>query len=151
MSESVDTQAIYELESILQSLVVNDTTLLDALAQMLNAMQQMQARSEQSQDKLCAELQELRAELRTLTLEVIERKADAVSGRQPIVVTNDEFAAQNPELGLLEYLYSFLTDTNAIDVGANIGKVSERLLKCGYTVYAFEPYSSFVSRIGGKA
>jgi FkbM family methyltransferase len=141
MSESVDTQAIYELESILQSLVVNDTTLLDALAQMLNAMQQMQARSEQSQDKLCAELQELRAELRTLTLEVIERKADAVSGRQPIVVTNDEFAAQNPELGLLEYLYSFLTDTNAIDVGANIGKVSERLLKCGYTVYAFEPYA----------
>jgi uncharacterized protein (DUF885 family) len=38
-----------ELEKILQTLVMNDTTIIDALAQMLGAIQQMQARSEQTQ------------------------------------------------------------------------------------------------------
>jgi hypothetical protein len=38
-----------ELEKILQTLVMNDTTIIDALAQMLGAIQQMQARSEHTQ------------------------------------------------------------------------------------------------------
>jgi FkbM family methyltransferase len=136
----MEAQALYELESILHSLVANDTTILDALAQMLNAMQQMQARSEENQTKLGAEVRELIAEVRNLNLELIEGKERTTGPQKPVVVTEDEFAEQNPELGLLEYLYSFLTNTNAIDVGANVGRVSERLLKCGYTVYAFEPY-----------
>jgi FkbM family methyltransferase len=140
MSESVDGQTLYELESILHSLVANDTTILDALAQMLNAMQQMQARSEQSQNKLSADVGELMAEVRKLSLELIERREGTAGPQKPVVMTEDEFAGQNPELGLLEYLYSYLTNTNAIDVGANVGRVSERLLKCGYSVYAFEPY-----------
>jgi hypothetical protein len=140
MSESVDAQTLYELESILHSLVANDTTILDALAQMLNAMQQMEARSEQSQNKLCAEVQALVAEMRNLSLELAEGKERTAGTQKPLVMTEDEFAAQNPELGLLEYLYSFLNNTIAIDVGANVGRVSERLLKSGYSVYAFEPY-----------
>jgi FkbM family methyltransferase len=140
MSESVDTQTLFELESILHSLVANDTTILDALAQMLSAVQQMQARSEQSQDKLCAEVRELVAEVRNLSLQLVEGKERIAETHKPVVMTEDEFARQNPELGLLEYLYSFLTNGNAIDVGANVGRVSERLLKCGYSVYAFEPY-----------
>jgi FkbM family methyltransferase len=56
------------------------------------------------------------------------------------VLAEDPFVAQNPDVGLLQHLYSFLSDTNAIDVGANVGELSERLLDSGYTVYAFEPY-----------
>jgi len=140
MNESVDAQSLYELESILHSLVANDTAILDALAQMLTALQQMQARSEQSLGNLCGEVRELRAEVRNLSLELTEAREKTASRRQPFIVTEDAVSAQNPELGLLEYLYSFLTNTNAIDVGANVGRVSERLLKSGYIVYAFEPF-----------
>src|SRR5260370_21258582 len=140
MSESVDDQSLYELESILHSLVANDSTILDELAQMLNAMQQMQARSEQSQNKLSADVGELIAEVRKLSLELIERKEGTAGPQRPVVMTEDEFAGQNPELGLLEYLYSFLTNTNSIDVRANVGRGSVRLLKWAYSAYAFHPH-----------
>jgi FkbM family methyltransferase len=141
MSDGVDAQTLYELESILHSLVANDITILDGLAQMLTAVQQMQARGEQSQNKLSADVGTLAAEIRNLSLELAEGKERVASAHKPIVISEDEFAAQNPELGLLEYLYSFLTNTIAIDVGANVGRVSERLLRTGYSVYAFEPYA----------
>lgn len=44
------------------------------------------------------------------------------------------------DVRLMAFLYSFLPDRVAVDVGANIGNVSEILLASGYEVYAFEPY-----------
>jgi FkbM family methyltransferase len=140
MSEAIDTRALFEMESILHSLVANDTTILDALSQMLSIVQQVQARSEQSLDTLTAEIRELRGGLRALNLAVVESNAGTPKAKQAYVRISDEFAVQNPEIGLLEYLYSFLSDTNAIDVGAHVGRVAERLLKTGYTVRAFEPH-----------
>lgn len=122
-----------ELEPILQSVVLNDSTIIDALAQLLGTMQQMQTRTEQKLDKLAEEV-------RTFSLELRERSASANGQQSSAVIASDDFARQNPEIGLLEHLYSFLSDTNAIDIGANVGRVSERLLRAGYTVYAFEPY-----------
>src|SRR5260370_41699907 len=98
MSESVDDQSLYELESILHSLVANDTTILDALAQMLNAMQQMQARRQQSQNKLSADVGELIAEARKLTLELIERQEGTAGPQKPVFMTEDEFSGQTPQL-----------------------------------------------------
>jgi len=118
---------------VVDSLILNDSAIIDGLAQMLTTVQQMQARSDQSQRRIAEEI-------RSLSLE-IEKHVKMLGSRQPIVITTDDFAAQNPEVGLLTYLYSFLPDGNAIDVGAHIGRVSERLLKSGYTVYAFEPYA----------
>ncbi len=122
-----------ELEPILQSVILNDSTIIDALAQILGAMQQMHSRIEKSLDKLSEEV-------RTFSFELRDSSANAQSTPQTTLISSDEFTQQNPEVGLLEYLYSFLNDMNAIDVGANVGRVSERLLKAGYTVYAFEPY-----------
>ncbi len=134
-------QTLGEVESILRSLVLNDTSILDALAQLLSILRQMQARSEQSQNRLFEEVHQLSLKLRDT--------------RQPIVITADEFAEQNPEVGLLEYLLSFLPDTTAIDVGANVGAVSERLLNAGYRVHAFEPYppafQALEQRLGGNS
>lgn len=45
-----------------------------------------------------------------------------------------------PDVLLMGFLYSFLPYRVALDVGANIGNVSEFLLESGYEVYAFEPY-----------
>jgi FkbM family methyltransferase len=46
-----------------------------------------------------------------------------------------------PEEKLIAFLYSFLPSRKAIDIGANRGDISESLLKAGYQVYAFEPYT----------
>ena len=148
MKELEDSGALFELESILHSLVANDTTILDALAQMLSTIQQMQSRAEESQNGLRQEVRELRGEIRTLTAGLAEAGSRARS--RAIVRSTDEFTAQNPEVGLLEYLYSFLNDTNAIDVGAHTGAVSERLLKAGYSVYAFEPYAPSFQKLREK-
>lgn len=124
--------SIDELEPILNSVVTNDTTMIDALAQLLNLLHQMQLKNEQSQKKVAEELHSLTT--------VITELSDKVRFKQPLVVDGDAEAKDNPEIALLAYLYSFLSDTQAIDVGANVGHVSESLLKAGYTVYAFEPY-----------
>jgi len=147
-----DSAALYELESILHSLVANDTTILDALTQMLSTIQQMQARAEESQNALRQEVRELRGEIRTLTVALAE--GGAAARPRAIVHVADPFAAQNPEVALLAYLRPLLADTNAIDVGAHHGVVAERLLRAGYSVYAFEPYApsfqSLCERLGGN-
>ena len=127
---------ISEIEDILESLITNDTEILEALAQILLVAPQMQARNEQSQTKLA---EEVRKELRRLSLELAEKSAQQPGMGQAIVRETDAFSAENPEVGLLQHLYSFLPDHVALDIGANMGRVSERLLATGYTVYAFEP------------
>jgi FkbM family methyltransferase len=57
-----------------------------------------------------------------------------------VVKRTGQYGSANPEIGLMLYLYAYLPSRNAIDVGANAGQVSERLLKAGYTVFAFEPF-----------
>ena len=47
---------IGELEGILESVVANDTGILDALSQMLSAMHQMQRKNEQLQKRVTDEL-----------------------------------------------------------------------------------------------
>jgi FkbM family methyltransferase len=121
-----------EFEKILQTLVMNDTTIIDALAQMLGAIQRMQARAEQTQIDLTASVKDFGAE-------IVELRAE-LCPQQVIVEDTDEFAAENPEIGLLAHVCSFLKDTTALDIGAHDGAVAERLLQCGCAVWAFEPY-----------
>lgn len=74
--------------------------------------------------------------------------------RQVSVETSD-YEFTNPEMGLMAFLYSFLPSRKAIDIGAHLGEVSERLLKTGYEVYAFEPlspvYEKLAQRFDGNA
>lgn len=75
------------------------------------------------------------------------------SVRQVCIETSDYFFT-NPELGLMEFLYSYLPTRTAVDVGAHVGDVSEHLLNTGYEVYAFEPYPGsyrrLTERLGGR-
>ncbi len=70
--------------------------------------------------------------------------------QEPIVVGDGDFAAQNPEVALLGYLYYFLDYPCAIDVGANTGEVAEHLLQAGYMVYAFEPEPTSFAKLSQK-
>lgn len=71
-----------------------------------------------------------------------------------IIINDSSSTLNNPEIGLMMYLYSFLPHPKAIDIGANIGDVSENLLKTGYEVYSFEPclptYEKLTSRLGNN-
>ncbi|WP_373479607.1 FkbM family methyltransferase [Geminocystis sp.] len=59
---------------------------------------------------------------------------------KPLIINESSRELNDPEIGLMMYLYSFLPTRYAIDVGANIGDMSESLLKAGYEVFAFEPF-----------
>src|SRR5271154_4847316 len=52
-----------------------------------------------------------------------------------------------PEAGLMAFLYSYLPDPTVIDIGANIGDISDCLLRAGYDVYAFEPNPPVYERL----
>jgi len=56
-------------------------------------------------------------------------------------------AKDDPERRLMAYLYSFLPSLKAIDIGANVGDVSDVLLTTGYEVYAFEPFPTTFERL----
>jgi FkbM family methyltransferase len=129
-----------ELETILQTLVLNDSTIIDALAQMLGAIQQVQLRAEKAQTRLEEKCAVVAKEMQGFALAVTH--LDAERRQSPIVVSGDAQSETDPEIALLEYLQPFLDDATAIDVGANRGTVSERLLKSGYRVCAFEPFEA---------
>ncbi len=135
-----------ELEKILQTLVMNDTTIIDALAQMLGAIQQMHARAEQVQLRVDETQTGLTASVEALGSQMADLRSERWAPR-PIVRNTDEFAAENPEIGLLGHICSFLEDTKALDIGAHDGEVAERLLQYGYAVHAFEPYGPSFARL----
>jgi methyl-accepting chemotaxis protein len=56
----------HELSDILQTVVLNDSTILDALAQMLGAIQRMNTRSEQTQAAVEKSQSRLEDEVRAL-------------------------------------------------------------------------------------
>ena len=119
-----------ELETVLQTIVLNDSTIIDGLVQLLGTVQQIQARTEQSLTRLANEVQALGA------------RVGGPPSREPVASVGQdlELARTDPEIGLLIHLHAYLANPVAFDVGANVGRVAERLLRAGYEVFAFEPH-----------
>ena len=67
-----------------------------------------------------------------------------------VYVESDDYEAVNLETGLLTFLYSYLPTRKALDVGAHVGDVSDRLLRAGYEVYAFEPSPAVYEKLKQK-
>lgn len=61
-----------------------------------------------------------------------------------------KYRTENPELDLMTYLYAFLPNRNIIDIGANVGDVSEHLLDTGFSVYAFEPFPPVFEKLSQR-
>jgi FkbM family methyltransferase len=123
---------ISEVEDILETLVTNDTEILEALTQILLVVPQMQARNEQSHARV---IEEMRKEIARLG-RMIAPNLPSLRSSQRIT---DPFLAANPEAAILQSLYSYLPDPIALDIGAHVGDMSRRLLGAGFEVYAFEP------------
>jgi FkbM family methyltransferase len=137
-----------ELENYLHTLVLNDSTIIDALARILGLITKLDARAEQHQTFLNAEIRALIA--------TVAAQSSATGPSVPIVApAADAFSALNPEVSLLQYVSSYIDNRTAVDVGAHVGDVAKRLLDCGCRVYAFEPFpTSFAAlqdRLGGRA
>src|ERR1039457_331661 len=101
-------------------------------------------------DELGRQLSDMRRKLHTqLEKPGHSDHSEVVFGEmtQQTVVETGDYELINPEAGLGEFLYSFLPTRKAIDVGANIGEVSERLLDAGYEVYAFEPFQPVFEKL----
>lgn len=131
-----------ELETILQSLVLNDSMMIDALAHLLGTQQAMHTRSEES-------LADLTAEIRGMGIELALLKQPAQSARP--AVSCGPSAMQEPEIALLAYLQPFMPTPKLIDVGANVGDLASMLVDSGYEVFAFEPFSSSFAALDAKA
>lgn len=137
-----------ELENYLHTLVLNDSTIIDALARILGLITKLDTRAEH-------QYKFLDAEIRSLTATVADLGATTGQSAPAVAPAADEFSALNPEIGLLQYISSYLDDRTVVDIGAHVGDVAERLLDCGCRVYAFEPFpASFAAlqdRLGGRA
>jgi FkbM family methyltransferase len=138
-----------EVEEILQTLVLNDSTIIDALAQMFGLLAKLNSQVEQSQQVQAR----LSAEIRSLIAGVAYLQP-SIDQDEPIVVATDKFSELNPEIALLQHLCPYVDDRTAVDIGAHVGEVAGRLLDSGWRIHAFEPYppsfEALEARLGGK-
>jgi FkbM family methyltransferase len=135
-------EAVRELDTAVESLILNETAVLEGLAQMLSAVHLMQTRSDEIQKKHSEQIQQFGLQ--------IASHFGTRNPQRPIVISVNKFDSENPETGLLQHLYSYLPDTTAIDIGAHVGETSERLLASGYSVIAFEPFPASFAEIDRK-
>jgi FkbM family methyltransferase len=80
---------------------------------------------------------------------LLDKIYDNVSGQKYKLVLDSSYF-QAIDIELMVYLYSFLPCRTAIDVGANRGDVSSRLLQAGFEVYAFEPFPPVFNKLSER-
>jgi FkbM family methyltransferase len=138
-------------QPLLEETVVTTHALLQASTYLVECQQQFA----QSQQQL-AQSQQTATQL-LMQMDVLVQELHRRNPREVIRVNpdlTDTWALENPEAALMAYLYSFLPDRTAIDVGANIGDFSCALLQAGYEVFAFEPfmpvYDQMKDRLGQR-
>lgn len=82
-------------------------------------------------------------------IELIEKSTQELSSshksKTQRIINESDF--QNVERGLMKYLYSYLPNRSALDIGANKGDLSHSLLQTGYEVYAFEPFTPVFEKL----
>lgn len=92
------------------------------------------------------ELQENNQHQDSFVRETLAQIAADVHDQKFKVITDPKYF-QAIDIELMVYLYSYLPHRLAIDVGANRGDVSVRLLQAGYEVYAFEPFPPVLTKL----
>ncbi len=124
-------QQLREVSAQNVNIAQNQAAMLDAS---IHAVEMLQQLDQQARNQAAA-------------LDSIRRQANWIPEPAGSLVTS-------PEAGLMEFLYSYLPERKAIDIGAHIGDISEHLLNAGYEVYAFEPnppvYDRLVQRLGQR-
>jgi FkbM family methyltransferase len=145
VAEQLDqlTKTVRELDGAVESLILNETAVLEGLAQLLHVIHQMQSRSEENQAKHSEQIRQFGL--------LIGSHFEARNAHKPIVVSAGKGDSADPETALLRHLYAFLPDSTAIDIGAHVGETTEHLLASGYSVIAFEPFPASFAEIERKS
>jgi len=121
----------------LNSLLENDSFLLQygidiskSLKLLLESLEKNKTRMQQQEEAVL------------YRLELIEKSIQDILSlpKNKTKIITDEAYFHHIEIGLINFLYSYLPHRQVIDIGANKGEIASSLLKTGYEVYAFEPY-----------
>jgi len=132
-----------ELEQYIETLVLNDSSIIDALARTLGLLAKLDGQAEW-----------LVEEIRSLTAVVADLSSTTRQGAPAVAPAADEFSALNPEISLLQHLSSYIDNRTVVDIGAHVGDVATRFLDSGCHVYAFEPFppsfAALQERLGAR-
>ncbi|MGC8714323.1 MAG: hypothetical protein ACP5RH_18205, partial [Leptodesmis sp.] len=115
----------------LNALLENDSPLLQGVIALVKVTQKVQAQTNQIQaqtNQIQAQTDQIQAQTNQLQ-EQTNHILELLKSIQPKVVVESD---ADPETRLMAYLYSYLPSRCAIDIGANIGEVSNKLLEAGY-------------------
>jgi FkbM family methyltransferase len=80
----------------------------------------------------------------------LENAAQQLQRRGAIYIPANAYETANPEVGLLTYLSGSVRSRVALDIGAHVGEFSRRLLECGMSVHAFEPFPSTFAELSDR-
>jgi len=150
LKSSVDT-----VQAVQKSITTSESALSDLMAS-IGGIDQSVGDSHNSVEQTCQELGFIRQDISELKQDhsvinsannkLLLQIADDLRTQKYKLVTDASYF-QAIEIELMVYLYSFLPYRLAIDVGANRGDVSVRLLQTGYEVYAFEPFPPVLEKL----
>ncbi|NCR17065.1 MAG: FkbM family methyltransferase [Microcystis aeruginosa LL13-03] len=118
----------------------------------LDSFQRIYEAYQQQSDAIYQTFQAFQEETRErfqLNQQVLSKVYEDIHNYKFKVVTNQS-NFQGIEVELMCYLYSYLPYPSALDIGANQGDVTERLLQTGYEVYAFEPFLPVVEKLKNR-
>ncbi|MCA2654924.1 MAG: FkbM family methyltransferase [Microcystis sp. M015S2] len=116
------------------------------------AIERIYQDSQQQQQAIYQTFQAFQEETRErfqLNQQLLSKVYEDIHNYKFKVVTNQS-NFQGIEVELMCYLYSYLPYPSALDIGANQGDVTERLLQTGYEVYAFEPFLPVVEKLKNR-
>ncbi|CCI00852.1 Similar to tr/Q55375/Q55375 [Microcystis aeruginosa PCC 9443] len=139
-------QAIYQaIEKIYQDSQQQQQAIYQAIEKIYQDSQQQQ----QAIYQTFQAFQEETRERFQLNQQLLSKVYEYIHNYKFKVVTNQS-NFQGIEVELMCYLYSYLPYPSALDIGANQGDVTERLLQTGYEVYAFEPFLPVVEKLKNR-
>jgi FkbM family methyltransferase len=103
-------------------------------------------------EQLPKELKNLQDGTEQLTrdLKNLQDATEQLQSRSAIYIPANSYELENPEIGLLTYLSGSLRRRVALDIGAHVGEISDRLLDCGMSVHAFEPFPSTFAELSDR-
>jgi FkbM family methyltransferase len=114
----------------------------------LDSFQRIYKAYQQQSDAVFATIQKIQENLHQISEDNRQIFEDIHSQKYKVITDQQYF--QDLDIELMTYLYSYLPHRLAVDIGANRGDVSSRLLQAGYQVYAFEPFPAVIDKLKNR-
>lgn len=114
----------------------------------LDSFQGIYKAYQQQSDAVFGTIQKIQENLHQISEDNRQIFEDIHSQKYKVITDQQYF--QDLDIELMTYLYSYLPHRLAVDIGANRGDVSSRLLQAGYQVYAFEPFPAVIDKLKNR-